>query len=90
MRVLGGSAYNAMAECAGTVASTLPPLTVTVLEQSMVAYTLQYSPSARDVAYDASLSFLPLLMAMKPLLPREKAMLSPPSSCQSVTSVPLT
>ena len=42
-------AYRAMAECAGTVVSTLPPLTVTVLEQSMVAYTLQYSPSARDV-----------------------------------------
>ena len=41
-------AYSAMAECAGTVVSTLPPLTVTVLEQSMVAYTLQYSPSARD------------------------------------------
>ena len=42
-------AYSAMAECAGTVVSTLPFLTLTVWEQSMVAYTLQYSPSASDV-----------------------------------------
>ena len=42
-------AYSAIAERAGTFVSTLPPLTVTVLEQSIVAYTSQYSPSARDV-----------------------------------------
>lgn len=42
-------AYRAMACMAGTFVLTLPPETVTVLEQSCVPYTLQYSPSGSVV-----------------------------------------